>query len=70
MNDQIENLLEEIENLNINVCCITSYDQSVAECVRSHIIRTLALNHKINYQKKSNSVYIFPISKTDKREND
>jgi hypothetical protein len=54
-------LLDAIMAININRCCYTTYDASVAECVRQEIVKALAQDHNIDYIIHPNSVTLFPV---------
>jgi hypothetical protein len=54
-------LLDAIMAININRCCLTTYDAGVAECVRQEIVKALAQDHGIEYAIQPKSVQMFPV---------
>jgi hypothetical protein len=64
MSQDIKNILDEIMSLNVNQCVLTTYDQSVAECVKIQIVKKLAEAHNIAYRPTPNEQRLFPVSNT------
>jgi hypothetical protein len=56
----IQSILTEIENINVNQCVITTYDQGVAECVRLQILNQLATAHGVRYVAQVKTPKGFP----------
>ena len=50
MTGTLERLLDQLAQINIDCCCITTYDLGVANSVKRHLINTLAQAHGIEYQ--------------------
>lgn len=62
MSQDIKNILDEIMEINVNQCVLTTYDQSVAECVRLQIVEQLAKAHDISYRPAPKNLRVFPVS--------
>lgn len=46
----IKDLLQEIDDANVNHCCGTTYDLSVAQCTREKILKHLCTEYEITYR--------------------
>jgi hypothetical protein len=64
--ENITEILDTILSININRCCSTTYDQSLAESVRHKIIQELAKQHGIVYNTIPKSTVIFPVTTHEK----
>jgi hypothetical protein len=45
----IKDLIQEVDDANINHCCGTTYDLSVAQCARQKILKHLCAEYEITY---------------------
>jgi hypothetical protein len=45
----IKDLIQEVDDANVNHCCGTTYDLSVAQCTKEKIIKHLSKEYEISF---------------------
>jgi hypothetical protein len=60
--ENITSILDIIVDININVCCSTTFDKGIAECTRDRIIQGVASHYGITYHVAPKSTIHFPVT--------